>query len=116
MTADNADCTRCGLPLDADNTTGLCLECKHILRDAVVGYTAVEIPIEHARANFMDVFQGHFRRADAADAVYTRGACRRCGRYRARFDTKRCEWCGGPRRFPPKRSSKRTSVSIRRPS
>jgi hypothetical protein len=101
-------CTRCALPLDANNITGVCLECKHIERDALAGFTAPEVPIEAARANFMDAFRGHYRQMDTS-AVYMRGACRMCARFTARHDTGRCEWCSGPRRFPPKRSKKTTS-------
>ena len=104
MTGIPTSCTRCALDLDPANITGICLECKHILRDAAAGYTADEVPLEQARANFMALFRGNFRPMDA-DTVYTRGACRRCARFRARRDTGCCEWCSGPRRFPPKRTS-----------
>lgn len=107
MTGIPTDCTRCGLPLDPANITGVCLECKRIGRDALAGFTAPEVALDEARANFVEVFGGRFRRMDAS-AVYMRGACRRCGRFRARHDTGCCEWCGGPRRFPAKRSRKQT--------
>jgi len=106
MTGIPTSCTRCALDLDHANINGICLECKHILRDAAAGYTADEVPIEQARANFMDVFAGHYRPVAAADTIYVRGACRRCARFRARRDTGCCEWCGGPRRFPPKRTNR----------
>jgi len=100
-----ANCTRCSLPLDENNITGICRECKHIARDAAAGFVAAEVDLDEARANFMAVFANQYRAVDV-DAVYMRGACRRCGRFRARHDTGCCEWCGGPRRFPPKRSKR----------
>jgi hypothetical protein len=100
-------CTRCALDLDATNITGVCLECKHIARAAAAGFTAPEVPIEEARANFMAVFGANFRQMDT-DAVYVRGACRKCARFRARHDTGCCEWCSRPwRPRPPKRSKKK---------
>ena len=98
----------CGEPLDVHNITGVCRECKHIVRDARAGYTAPEVPIEVARRAFMAVFGGLYA-TQSADAVYMRGACRKCARFRARHDTGCCEWCSGPRRFPAKRSKKPTS-------
>ena len=92
----------CGETLDPHNITGLCAECKHIERDRRRGYTAPEVPIEEARAAFMAVFGGHYRQLDAS-VVYMPGACRKCARFRARWDSGACEWCSGPRRFPPKR-------------
>jgi hypothetical protein len=104
VTGFATDCTRCALDLDATNITGVCLECKHIARAAAAGHTAPEVPIEEARANFMAVFRANFRQMDA-DVVYMPGACRKCGRFRARRDTGCCEWCSGPRRFPVKRKA-----------
>lgn len=95
------DCTRCGLPLDAHNLTGLCRECKHIERDARAGYTAPEATLDEARANFIAAFPG-WRKLDAS-AIYMRGACRRCARFVARRDTGKCEWCSRPTRFKPRR-------------
>ena len=110
MTGIPTACTRCALPLDAANITGVCLECKHIERAAAAGYTADEVPIEEARANFMAVFGGHYRPVDV-DAVYSRNLCRKCGRFRARHDTGRCEWCGRPwRKYPAKRTTKRAAT------
>jgi hypothetical protein len=104
MTGIHTECRRCTLPLDTTNITGVCLECKHIDRDARAGYTAPEIPIEEARAAFMAVFRGHYRPTDA-DNVYMRGACRKCARSRARHDTGCCEFCSRPwRPRPPKRT------------
>ena len=108
MTGIPTACTRCALPLDAANITGICLECKHIIRAAAVGYTAPEVSLESARAIFMEAFQGRYRPLDAS-VLYMRGACRVCARFRARHDTGKCEWCSGPRRFPAKRSKKKTT-------
>ena len=106
MTGIPTACTRCALPLDRTNITGVCLECKHIERDSRRGFIADEVPIEVARAAFMAVFGGHYRPLDA-DAVYMRGACRKCARFRARHDTGCCEWCSRPwRARAPKRTSK----------
>lgn len=103
----------CGAELNPRNSIGVCLECRHIQRDAAAGFTAAEVPVAESRASFMAVFRGRFRRVDAnEDGVYMRGACRRCGRFRARHDSGCCEWCGGPRRFPPKRRPKRTTSAV----
>lgn len=110
MTGIPTACTRCALPLDANNITGVCLECKHIERDRRRGFTAPEVHLDAARANFIEAFRGHFRQMDAG-VLYLPGACRICGRFRARRDTGCCEWCGGPRRFPPKRSKTRKRTS-----
>ena len=109
MTGIPTACTRCALPLDANNITGVCLECKRIERDRRAGYVAAEVPLADARANFMDAFRGHYRPL-GIDAIYMRGACRKCARYVARHDTGCCEWCSGPRRFPPKRSKKKPAT------
>jgi hypothetical protein len=94
----------------------MCLECKHILRDAAAGFTADEVPLDEARANFMDAFRGHYRPVDA-ETVYARRACRKCGRFRARHDTGCCEWCGRPwRKFPAKRSKKKPTHPIGEPT
>jgi len=42
MTGIPTECTLCSQPLDAHNLTGLCRECKHILRDARAGFTTDE--------------------------------------------------------------------------
>jgi hypothetical protein len=106
MTGIPTSCTRCALDLDATNITGVCAECKHILRDAAAGFVAQEVSLDEARANFTAVFSGQYRPVESDDAVYGRGACRRCARFRARRDTGCCEWCGGPRRFPLKRTNR----------
>ncbi len=113
MTGIPAACTICALDLDATNITGVCLECRHIARAAAAGFIAAEVPIEEARANFMAVLAGHYRPMDG-NAVYTRAACRRCGRFRARHDTGCCEWCSGPRRFPAKRTRRTKPVTTTR--
>jgi hypothetical protein len=97
-------CDFCSMELEPTNITGVCAECKHIERDRRRGYIADEVPIEVARANFMEVFGGHYRPV-SADAVYMPGACAKCARFRARHDTGRCEWCSRPWR---PRASKRT--------
>ena len=107
MTGIPTDCTRCALPLDARNITGICLECKHILRDARAGYTAAEVPLDIARAAFMAVFTG-YRKLEDTSTIYMRGACRRCARFVARRDTGCCEWFSGPVRFPQRRRKKPT--------
>lgn len=106
MTGIPSACIRCALPLDPNNITGVCLECKHIERDRRRGFTAPEAPLAESRATFMAAFRGRFRRMDAS-VLYLRGACRNCARFRARRDTGLCEWCGGPRRFPRKRSKRK---------
>lgn len=108
MTGIPTDCRRCTLPLDARNLTGLCRECKHILRDARAGFTAPEVTVDEARTNFMAVFPD-YRHLDTS-AVYMRGACRRCARFAARRDTGCCEWCSGPTRFPSKRRKNRPAA------
>lgn len=100
-------CTGCGIELSPHNLTRLCLECAHIERDRRRGFVATEVSLDEARRNFMDVFGARYRQVNA-DTVYNRGACRQCARFRARHDTGRCEWCSGPRRFPAKRSKKRS--------
>lgn len=106
MSAITTACTRCALPLDVNNITGVCRECKHIERDVRAGFTADEVPLDEARANFTAVFRVLYRPMDA-DVIYMRGACRKCARYRARHDTGCCEWCSGPRRFPAKRTGRK---------
>ena len=107
MTGIPTACTRCALALDVNNITGVCLECKHIERDRRRGYTSAEVPLDEARANFMGAFRGLYRPLDA-DAVYMRGACRKCARYVARHDTGCCEWCSRPwRPRAPKRTKKK---------
>ena len=110
MTGIPTDCTNCTLPLDANNITGLCAECKHIARDVRAGFTAPEVPIEEARAAFMAVFGGHYRPMDAS-AVYMPGACRKCARFRARWDSGACEWCSRPWRPRPKKKPRKKSKS-----
>ncbi len=106
MTGIRIDCTRCALPLDAQNLTGLCRECKQIERDARVGHTAAEVTLDEARVNFVTVFPG-YRQRDLS-AVYMPGACRGCGQFVARRETGRCEWCSPNRRRPKKRARKAT--------
>jgi hypothetical protein len=110
MTGFATDCTRCSLALDAANITGVCLECKHIERDRRAGHVAAEVSLDDARANFMDAFRGHYRPLDTS-AVYMRGACRKCARFRARHDTGSCEWCSRPwRPRAPKRTKKKPAL------
>jgi hypothetical protein len=45
------------------------------------------------------------------DSIYMAGACARCGQFRARHDTGKCEWCSGPRRFPMKRRKSRRALA-----
>lgn len=107
LVADNSGevspvCGSCDGDLLPHNTTGICAECRHIERDRGAGYTAEEVTLDEARANFMAVFAGLYR--PHVDVIY--GVTCRCGRFRARRDTGKCEWCSGPRRFPAKRTKK----------
>ena len=92
-------CTGCAAELDPHNLIRLCAECRHIERDRRRGFTADEVPLDQARANFMAVFGGRFRQ-QSIHTIY--GQTCRCGRFRARKDTGKCEWCSGPRRIPKK--------------
>lgn len=98
------NCIHCSADLLPHNTTGMCAECRHIERDRRAGFVADEVSnLDEARTNFMAVFAGLYR--PHADVIY--GDTCRCGRFKARRDTGRCEWCSGPRRFPTKRKKKR---------
>ena len=93
-------CTGCTAELDPHNLIRLCAECRHIERDRRRGFTADEVSnLDTARANFMAVFGGRYRQ-QSTGVIY--GDTCRCGRFRARRDTGRCEWCSGPRRIPKK--------------
>lgn len=106
-----SDCVRCSLPLDARNLTGLCSECKRILRDLRAGYAAPEVSLDEARVNFVATFR--YRKLDAS-AIY--GASCRCGRFALRHDTGLCEWCTAWSRRPwrPKKvtARKRSTRSV----
>jgi hypothetical protein len=113
MTGIPTVCARCDVPLDAQNITGMCSECKHIARDARAGYIAAEVKLDQARAAFLAVFGNRYRPLDVS-AVY--GDTCRCGRFRARYDTRKCEWCGRPwRKFPAKRTKRKHIASITGP-
>lgn len=93
-------CTGCTTELDPHTLIQLCAECRHIKRDRRRGFTAEEVSnLDTARRNFLAVFAGHYRQ-QSTDTVY--GDPCRCGRFRARRDTGKCEWCSGPRRIPNK--------------
>ncbi len=109
MTGIPSECRQCALPLDARNITGVCAECTLLGRNIRLGHPPEpEVALPEARTNFMAVFGGLHRKRDHS-AFY--GETCRCGRFRARKDTRRCEWCSGPRRFPPKRTKRRRSVN-----
>jgi hypothetical protein len=91
-------CDVCTLALGASNITGECRECKYIARAARAGWRADEVSLDEARTNFTAAFS--YRHLDGAP-VY--GMTCRCGRFRARRDTRRCEWCSTPRRWPKRR-------------
>ena len=94
-------CTGCGTELSPSNVIRLCLECKHIERDRRAGFTAdEEVHLDEARTNFVAVFAGQYRH-QSTGTIY--GDTCRCGRFRARRDTGKCEWCTGPRRWPKKK-------------
>jgi hypothetical protein len=69
-------------------------------RNIRLGYSPdePEATLAEARINFVAVFPSRGQ----SNTVY--GETCRCGRFRARKDTRRCEWCSGPRRFPQKRT------------
>lgn len=93
-------CEICDAELLQHNVLGICAECKHVIRDQRRGFTADEVSnLDTARANFMAVFGGHYRQ-QSIHTIY--GQTCRCGRFRARKDTGKCEWCSGPRRIPKK--------------
>jgi hypothetical protein len=96
-------CTGCHAELSPHNVVRLCVECKHVERDRRAGFTADEVSnLDEARTNFAAVFAGLWRQ-QSTDVLY--GDTCRCGRFRARRDTNRCEWCTGPRRFKRKRAA-----------
>jgi len=98
-TGEDLVCGSCNADLLAHNTTGICAECRFIERDRRRGFTAEEVHLDEARANFSAVFAGLWRQH--VDVFY--GDTCRCGRFRARRDTGKCEWCTGPRRWPRKK-------------
>ena len=100
-TGEDLVCGSCNADLLAHNTTGICAECRYIERDRRRGFTAEEVHLDEARANFTAVFAGLWR--NHVDVFY--GDTCRCGRFRARRDTGKCEWCTGPRRFKRKRAA-----------
>ena len=105
MTGIPTHCTRCALPLDPTNITRLCAECKHIERDQRRGYTTDEVTLDEARQNFMTALTGHYRPQDIT--THYSQTCR-CGRFRARNDTGKCEWCSRPwKPRAPKRTTRK---------
>jgi hypothetical protein len=43
----------------------------------------------------------------SVDSVYMRGACAKCARFRARWDSGKCEWCSRPWRPRPKKKPRK---------